>query len=174
MTPFFLAQLEAQAACSAEVAFWGGNYDQNLTWPPFFAEQIAPWLKRVGQRLHTAGKLLLTHTDGENGDLMPLYGDCGFDVAESVCPHPMTKSSLAEIRAGMGEEIAVWGGLPSIAFLEDSMSGERFDSYMDALFAELGGGRRLVLGVSDNVPPDANLSRLERVKEWIEEFGPVR
>jgi hypothetical protein len=173
MTPFFLAQLEAQVACSAEVAFWGGNYDQNLTWPPFFAEQISPWLQRVGRRLHAAGKLLLTHTDGENGALMPLYDACGFDVAESVCPQPMTKSTLAEIRAGMGERIAVWGGLPSIAFLEDSMDEESFESYMDTLFDELGDGGRLILGVSDNVPPDADLSRLARVKQRVEAFGPI-
>ena len=173
MKPFFLAQLEAQAICSAEVAFWGGNYDQNLTWPPFFAEQIAPWLQRVGQRLHASGKLLLTHTDGENGDLMPLYGACGFDVAESVCPHPMTKSSLAEIREGMGAGIAVWGGLPSVAFLDDSMDMESFEAYGATLFGELGGGRRLVLGVADNLPPDADMTRLARVQEWVEEFGPV-
>ena len=174
MTPFFAAQLEAQATCSAEVVFWGGNYDQNLTWPPFFTEQIAPWLQRVGQRLHTAGKLLLTHTDGENGDLLPLYQSCNFDVAESVCPHPMTRSSLAQIRTGMGTQIAVWGGLPSIAFLDESMDKEGFETYMDDVFGSLGSGTRLILGVSDNVPPDADLSRLEQIKERVDAFGPVQ
>ena len=173
MTPFFTAQLEAQITCSAEVAFWGGNYDQDLTWPPFFAEHIAPWLQQAGQRLHAAGKLLLTHTDGDNGDLMPLYQTCDFDVAESVCPHPMTRATLAQIRAGVGAQIAVWGGLPSIAFLQDSMDEESFESYMDEVFGALGSGTRLVLGVSDNVPPDADLSRLERIKERVEAFGPV-
>ena len=36
MEPFFEAVLEALVACDAEVVFWGGNYDQDLTWPPFF------------------------------------------------------------------------------------------------------------------------------------------
>ena len=57
-----------------------------------------PWLQKVSERVHAAGKLLLTHTDGENKDLMSLYRQCGFDVAESVCPAPMTKCTLAEIR----------------------------------------------------------------------------
>ena len=173
MEPYFEACLEAVASCEAEVVFWGGNYDRNLTWPPFFEERIAPWLKRVGERLHAAGKYLLTHTDGENEGLMPLYRECAFDVAESVCPAPMTQLSLAELRQGMGEEIAIWGGIPSVALMGDSMDAAAFESYIDAMFESLGDGRHLILGVSDNVPPDADLDRLERIKQRIETFGPV-
>ncbi|MDP6776476.1 MAG: hypothetical protein QGI83_06910, partial [Candidatus Latescibacteria bacterium] len=64
--PFFDALLDALAESDADVVFWGANYDQDLTWPPFFEAEIAPWLKKVGDRLHAAGKYLLTHTDGEN------------------------------------------------------------------------------------------------------------
>ena len=172
--PFFEAMLDAVLGCDAEVISWGGNYDQDLTWPPFFQEEIAPWLQRVSRRVRAAGKLMLTHTDGENRDLLPLYPACGFDVAESVCPAPMTKCTLAELRAGFGEDVTIWGGIPCVVLLDDSMDEAIFESYMDRLFAELGSGRRLILGVSDNVPPDVNMDRLERVKEWIERFGPVR
>jgi uroporphyrinogen-III decarboxylase len=171
--PFFEAMLDALVKCDAEVVFWGANYDEGLTWPPFFAEEIAPWLKRVGERLRAAGKFLLTHTDGENQNLLRHYPACGFDVAESVCPAPMTKCTLAEIRAGMGPEVTVWGGIPSVALLNDNMSDAAFEAYFDRVFAGLGSGRRLIFGVSDNVPPDASLARLERIKERIEDYGPV-
>ena len=101
MTPFFDAALETLVASDAEVVFWGANYDQDLTWPPFFQEEIAPWLKKVSDRLHAAGKLVLTHTDGENKRLLPLYPACDFDIAESFCPAPMTKTTLAEMLAGL-------------------------------------------------------------------------
>ena len=174
MEPFFEAALDALIACDAEVVFWGANYDQDLTWPPFFEAEIAPWLKKVSDRVHAAGKLLLTHTDGENRALLPLYPACGFDVAESVCPHPMTQCTLSEIRDGMGPETTVWGGIPSVALLDGSMDDPTFEAYLDDLFGSLGAGDRLILGVSDNVPPDANLARLERIKERIEAFGPVQ
>ena len=173
MQPFFEACLEALLSCSAEVVFWGGNYDQNLTWPPFFESEIAPWLQRVSEAAHRAGKYLLTHTDGENEDLLPLYPACGFDVAESVCPAPMTRCSLAEVREGMAPETTGWGGIPSVALLDESMDDAAFEAYLDALFAPLDGGDHLILGVSDNVPPDANLARMERIKERVEDFGPV-
>ena len=173
MTPFFEAALEAVAACGAEVVLWGANYDQDMTWPAFFSEQIAPWLKRVGTRLHQQGQYLLTHTDGENHDLLPLYPDCGFDVAESVCPSPMTRCTLAQVRAGMGPKTAVWGGIPSVALMEESMGEAQFEEYLEQVFGELDTGERLIFGVSDNVPPAANLGRLERIRERIEAFGPV-
>lgn len=173
MTPFFEALLDALLACDAEVVFWGANYDQDLTWPPFFKEEIKPWLQKVAARLHAAGKFLLTHTDGENKALLPLYPDCEFDVAESVCPAPMTQCTLEEIRQGMGEKITIFGGIPSVALLEDVMPEAAFFAYLDNLFASIGRGDHLILGVSDNVPPKANLKRLEIIKEYIEEFGAV-
>lgn len=70
--------------------------------------------------------------------------------------------------------MAVWGGLCSIAFLKDSMSDAAFESYLDGIFSELGTGERLVFGISDMVPVDADFQRLERLMERIRAFGPVR
>lgn len=172
--PMFEAMLDALIVCDAEVVFWGGNYDQDVTWPAFFEAEIAPWLKRASRRLHAAGKLVLTHADGENRALLPLYPACDFDVAESVCPQPMTQSTLAEIRAGMGDKITVWGGIPSVTLLRDSMTDQAFEAYLDAMFGALGVGDHLILGVSDNVPPDADLARLEQIRRRIQDFGPVQ
>lgn len=174
MEPVFEKILDALMLCDAEVVLWGSNYDQNITWPGFFAEHIAPWLKRVSDRCHAAGKLLLTHADGENQKLLPLFPACGLDVAESVCPAPMTRCSLKELRAGMGPATTVWGGLPSTAFLPMSMNDALFEDYLEKVFADLGSGERLIFGVSDNVPTNADMARLERVKKLIQDFGPVR
>jgi uroporphyrinogen-III decarboxylase len=174
MEPYFEAALDALVACDAEVVFWGANYDQDLTWPPFFEEEITPWLKKVSDRLHAAGKLLLTHTDGENKRLLPLYPACGFDVAESFCPAPMTKTTLAEMLQGLRPNTTVWGGVPSVALLESAMSDAVFHDYLDQLFASIGAGDHLILGVSDNVPPDVNLERLAEIKQRVAAFGSVK
>ena len=41
------------------------------------------------------------------------------------------------------------------------------------VFEDLGAGDRLILGVSDNVPPDADLDRLTRISERVDAFGQV-
>lgn len=174
MEPFFHRLLDAVAACEAEAVIWGGNYDQNITWPAFFAEEITPWLQTISRRLHAAGKLLISHTDGENHELLRLFPATGIDVGESVCPQPMTRCTLREVRAGMGPKTAVWGGLCSIAFLRDSMNDAAFEAYLDRIFGELGTGDRYIVGVSDMVPVDADLGRIDRIKERIRAFGPVR
>lgn len=171
MTPFFLAQLDVLVGSEAEVVHWGANYDQSVTWPVFFREEIAPWARLVGDRLRAAGKLMLTHADGENDGLLPDLPACGFDVAESVCPAPMTRRSLRELRDGMGPSTTIWGGIPSIALLDDSMSDSTFDRFLSATFSELGPSSRLILGVSDAVPPDANLDRLDRITAACEARG---
>ena len=173
MEPFYEKILAAVTACEAESVYWGCNYDENLTWPAFFEEEISPWLRKVSERLHAAGQFVLTHTDGENRRLMPLCRTCGFDIADSVCPRPMTRCTLKELRDGMGPGITVWGGLCSIAFLDDSMDEAGFRAFLDETFSSLGTGERLILGVSDMVPPNANLQRLEHIKERVRAFGPV-
>jgi len=168
MEPVFEAMLEAELATDAEVIFWGGNYDQDLTWPPFFAEEIVPWLRRVADRAHSAGKLLLTHCDGENRGLLSLYPECGFDIAESVCPAPMTQLSLRDLRQGFGPAVAVWGGVPSVALLEASLGERAFELWLEGLVREIERDPlRLIVGVSDNVPPDASLTRLRRIGEAV-------
>lgn len=53
------------------------------------------------------------------------------------------------------------------------MGNSDFGRFVERLFARLGDGRRLILGVSDNVPPDACLARLERITQMVNAFGPV-
>ena len=173
LTPFYEAALEALLQCEAEVVWWGANYDQYVTWPTFFRDEIVPWLLRIGNRLRENGQLLASHADGENERLLPYFPDCRLDIAESVCPEPMTRNSLAELRRGMGRTTTVWGGIPSVALLDDSMDEPRFAAYLDSVIGDLGTGERLILGVSDNVPPDANLDRLARITERVAAFGAV-
>ena len=173
MTPFYDRLVDVLCESDAEVVMWGSNYDQNTTWPPFFAEEIVPWVARVGDRLRAAGKSIASHCDGENDGLLPYLPDCRLDIAESVCTQPMTRRTLDELRLGMGATTTIWGGLPAIAFMNVAMDDAAFERHLDEVFSKLGSGERLILGVSDNVPVDASLDRLDRVTERVKAFGPV-
>lgn len=173
MTPFFEGALDAAIDCDCEAVFWGGNYDDTTTYKPFFVQEIVPWLRKVRARTEAKGKISVSHTDGENLGLLDVLPDCGMHVAESFCPDPMTKVTLKMYRDALGRKSAVWGGIPAVALLPDSMSDRVFRDYLDRVFGELGNGLGLILGVSDNVPPEADLTRLEVIARKIEDFGPV-
>ena len=123
MTPFYDRILDVMCECDAEVVWWGANYDQSTTWPPFFATEIVPYVRMVGDRLRAVGKFMASHCDGENDKLLEYMPTARFDIAESVPTEPMVKRSLKELREGFGEPTTVWGGLPAVAFMDGPMSG---------------------------------------------------
>lgn len=165
--PFFEAIRQTALDSAAEVIFMGGNYDDSITPPPIFRKHILPDLKRYGERLHQHGKYLLTHCDGENRRLVPLYLEAGFDVADSVCPYPMTRLTLEEVRAAFADRITIWGGIPSTQLCPDSTTKEEFRKYADELIERYGRVDRLVLGVSDMVTADADIDRLKYLSDKI-------
>jgi len=169
MEPFYQRLKEIGAEGPAEVLLLGGNYDDSITYPPFFEEYILPPLRDCAELLHGKGKFLMTHTDGENRRLLPLYRRAGFDIADSVCPYPMTRSTLEEIRAAFEDRITIWGGIPSILLCSSSTPRKEFERWIDRLVERYAGQSRFVLGVSDMVTADAEFDRLEYITEKVNE-----
>jgi uroporphyrinogen-III decarboxylase len=173
MQTYWNQALEVAAQSPAEVLLLGANYDSRVQYPPFFAEHLQPGLEAFAEKLHANGKYLLTHTDGENTGLLQHYLDSSFDIADSVCPAPMTKLTFREVREAFAGRITIMGGIPAVVLLKESMSDRDFDAFLDDFFEQLGGGDHLILGISDTTPPSADFERLLRIGQRVEEFGPV-
>ncbi len=173
---YFDQVLSIVAESPAEVVLWGANYDDMLTYPPFFEREIQPWLRRVSEELTGRGKILATHTDGENLGLMDLIRDCGCHVAESVTPHPMTKVTIEEYYRRWRDRLTIMGGIPESVLMRETATEEDFEAYLDRLFASVAPGDRLILGTADSTPPDAVFARLDRIAERVAAEGrlPLR
>jgi hypothetical protein len=155
----------------AEVILFGANYDEMITYPPFFKEYILPYLQRFADFFHAKGKLLLCHCDGENQGLIDLIAESGMDIAEAICPHPMTKMKIGEIKKALKGKVTIFGGVPSVVLLEESVGDEEFEKFMKGVFQEIIPGNRFILGVADTTPPDAKFDRLFRITEMVQELG---
>ena len=171
MEPYFDQIFDVLAGSPAEIIFSGANYDEMITYPPFFRDHIIPHLQKLAERLHPKGKLLLCHCDGENKGLLDLIPESGMDIAEAVCPQPMTKVTISEVKKAFKGKVTIFGGVPSVALLEESMSAEDFEKFMKNLFMEIAPGDRFILGISDTTPPDAKFERLLRITEMVQEWG---
>ncbi|MCX5909912.1 MAG: hypothetical protein NTY64_22730, partial [Deltaproteobacteria bacterium] len=159
---YFRKVFQAVAEGQGEIILVGANFDDTITYPPFFRDHILPWLQEAANLFHAKGKLLLCHTDGENKGLMDYLWESGMDVADSVCPAPMTKVSLAEYYTRWSQRITLLGGIPSNLLLAEATTNEEFESFLNQLFKAVAPGNRLILGVADTVPPDAVFDRLLR------------
>jgi hypothetical protein len=126
---------------------------------------IPYWQQRIGQ-LHEAGKRVGIHNDGTLRGSLPLLIEAGFDLVESVTPAPVGDMTLCEIREMTAGRLIVWGGLPGALFSPTTPEAV-FTSFVNEVLTTFPGGSGFVLGVADQVPPDASFNRIRRVRETV-------
>jgi len=173
MTPYYDAVMSTMANSTAEVVYYGANFHEMITYPPFFKEHILPWIQKYADWVHANGKLLACHCDGENHKLLDLYVDSGMDIADSIGCAPMFKSTVTELRKAFKGKITIFGAIPSVILLEESFSDDDFEKFMEQLFRDIVPGDRIILGVSDCAPSGAKFERLMRIQEMIAEKGTL-
>ena len=172
--PYMDRLFDVVSRAPSRLIFSGGNFDSTITFPPFFRKHILPQITKRADKAHVLGKFLICHTDGENYGLMDYLLESGMDVADSVCPAPMTKLSFIDYYECMRDKITIWGGIPSNAMLRETMPDNEFYAYIEKMFANLGSGKRLIISVADTLPPAARFDRLEYIARMCRDFGPVK
>ena len=163
--------LQTVVKSSAEIVLWGANYDDMITYPTYFEKEITPWLQKASRALEENGKLMVSHTDGENRGLMDLIRDCGIHIAEAVCPYPMMRVKIEDYYRQWGDKITIFGGIPQSLLSEETASEEDFQSYLDHFFKAVAPGRRIIVGVADTTPPNAVFDRLRRMGDRVAKEG---
>lgn len=165
MTPFCDKLFQTALCSGAEVILSGANYDFNFTTPDLIEEYVVPALKRQSDYAHSIGKFVATHTDGENTMLLDKYVEAGFDIADSICPAPLTKITLKETRDIFKDKITIWGGIASTAFLKECTSDQEFYRIVDETLEVIGNGDHMIISVADTFPPAGDFGRLVYLKK---------
>lgn len=174
LVPFCNRLFDAAVNSPAEVILSGANYDFSFTTPDVIADYVVPELKRQSDIAHSMSKFIATHTDGDNTQLLELYNQAGFDIADSICPAPMTKVTLKETVDAFAGKKTIWGGIPSIATIPDSIKDDEFHAILADTMKTIGRGDHFIVSVADTLPPTADFGRLLEIKKACEKFGPVR
>jgi hypothetical protein len=155
------------AASDVEFIAWGANYDDTITYPPFFEKEISPWLRKAAEAFHARGKIMISHTDGENQRLMDLIKDSGIDAAESICPHPQTKLHFHEYYAAWADKLTLIGGIPTDFFIPGSATGDDLASYLDYVAETVSPGGGYIPGITDALSPLADLDRVRIARDFF-------
>ena len=158
------------AESPARLILHGAHYDTQITPPHMFKKYITPYQQEMSEMLHKHDKVVVHHADSDSRDILDDFKDAGYDMVECFTTAPLVPCTLKEAREKWGADMIIWGGIPSI-ILEDTFPEEDFESYMKELFEIIAPGDAFILGVADNVTKPANLDRIIRVGEMIEEYG---
>ena len=157
----------------AEVVLWGANYDDMITYPPYFQKEMTPWLRKASEYLASKGKLVICHCDGENQGLINVIADSGMHVAEAVCCAPMTKLAIDTYyeRWCRSDKLTLMGGLVQSLLSPATASLDDLNAYLDHFFKAVAPGNRIIMSVADTTPPNADFDRLVLIGERIDKEG---
>jgi hypothetical protein len=154
----------------AKLILHGQHFDSNMTPTPIFKRYMLPYYQSFIENMHQHGKVVACHGDADTKKLLPLIKESGFDMVECFVTSPMVTVTMEEARAVFGDEVVIWGGIPSV-ILCDPVTDKDFKEYMFNLFRTISPGDAFILGVADNVVPDAKLERIEWVSNMVMKYG---
>lgn len=130
----------------------------------YFRRYNMPYYQKVIEKLHKAGKVVGIHIDGTLQPCLGMLHEAGFDIAEAVTPAPCGDVELEELRKVAGDDIFIWGGLPGALFTP-AFTDEQFAAHIQRIL-DLN-DPKMILGVADQVPPDAVEERIREVSRLI-------
>lgn len=144
------------------------NIDQDLVSPPLFEKYMLPWYKQKTQELHEAEKICTSHWDGNIKLLLGYVKDTGLDSLECVPPLPMGNVTLEELHEAM-KAMVLFDGLPANHFL-DMVSKQELEDFTKKILRLF--SPRIILGISDQLPPNGEIEKVRMVGEIVEQFVP--
>lgn len=155
-------------ASPIQVVNFGDNVHSGTLSVGLFVKYVLPVYQRRCRRLHSAGKFVHAHWDGDCRPLLPYARDTGLDGIEAITPAPQGDVTLEEVKRALGDEIFLIDGIPAIYF--DRTFSER--TLTDCarkcidLFAP-----RLILGISDEISSTGDIERVRLVGRIVDDYN---
>jgi hypothetical protein len=156
------------AQLPGEVVFSPDNLDGQFVSPRAFKRNLADSYQRTGKVLHAEGKRLMVHVGGPVRHLLASFAAVGLDGIEGIAGPPQGNATLAEAREIGGPGLTLWGGIPQ-DFLLNTYDRTAFEAAVRQAAHEARGDGRMILGVADRVPVNAELDRLTSITSLVEE-----
>lgn len=163
----FLEGYRILADGPADVISTGDNMDGTMISPEIFKEYAVPFYQEAKKIIAEKGKIFEGHWCGRTQSLLSLVPGCGLDVVEAIVTRPMADITLTEAVDMLEGKVVLQGGIPAVLVCEEGASREEFERYVNEVILPMKGRKGFILGMSDNVPPNADFSRIESIAGLI-------
>lgn len=163
----FLQGYRVLADGPADVIATGDNMDALTVPPSIFKEYAIPFYQEAAKIIKAKGKIFQGHWCGRTQDLLALVPGCGLDVVEAIVSRPMADIELKDAIDRLKGQVVLQGGIPAVIVCHEGGNYEKFEQYIRDVILPLKGRRGFVLGMADNVPPNADFARVEAIASLI-------
>ena len=155
-------------ASPVNIINFGDNVHSGTLTPDLFCKYVLPAYQKRCQKLHSAGKFVTAHWDGDTKPLLPFAKETGLDGIEAITPKPQGDVTLEEIKEGLGDELFLIDGIPAILFDDIYTEAElkEFTHRLIDLFAP-----KLILGISDEISSTGDIERIRIVGQIVDEYN---
>lgn len=150
-----------------QIINFGDNVHSGTLPPKLFEKYVLPVYQRRSELLHSAGKFVHAHWDGDCKPLLPYAKETGMDGIEAITPIPQGDVTLEETKEGLGDMFLI-DGIPAIYF-ETTFSEETLIECTKRcieLFAP-----NLILGISDEIASDGDIERIRIVGQVVDDYN---
>jgi len=160
--------LEEIKGLPGQIVFAPDNLDGQFIPPTVFDTYLAESYRRTAETLHQANKYLLVHVGGPIKHLLSPLARTGIDGLEGIAGLPQNNATLTEARELTGPATTLWGGIPQ-DFLLDTHDHSEFGLAVQQAILEIADDPRMLLGIADRVPVEADINRLRLIPQLIRE-----
>jgi len=155
----------------AEALMIPENLSAEMVGPQNFEKYLRRYQTRWAKNIAAAGKYSFVHMDGTLRGLLKQECSVGLTVLEALTPEPVGDVAIEQWADYAGESRTIfWGGLPGVYFTP-LIDDAEFDRQVIDVLAVMSQEPRYVLGVADQVPPDALEERVRRVADLVDRYG---
>ena len=152
-----------------EFCNYGGNVMPNVIGPTVFRDYYLPHYAEAADILHQKGKLIGTHLDADNTQIMELVAQTDLDYIEAY--DPGISPSVAEARSAWPDK-ALWINYPCSWHLRTE---EQVGEGAARVIREAAPGNGFILGITEDVPEDRWRGNYRAIMDAIEaEAGRTR
>ncbi|MCM8802672.1 MAG: hypothetical protein NC827_05115 [Candidatus Omnitrophica bacterium] len=149
----------------------GDHATNEFTPPPILEKYLLPRWQKISAILRKENRFVHSHWDGNSKLILKYIKFSGLSGIEALTPYPQCDMELSEIKQAVGDEIVVLDLIPAIFFLPSYSTDFVLDFTKKVIdmFCP-----KLILGVSDELPPFGEIKKIEKISEYIyKQFGTI-
>jgi uroporphyrinogen-III decarboxylase len=157
--------------CPAEVLMIPENLSSEMVGPRFFDRYMRGYQEQWVGEIRKAGKASFIHMDGTLRGLLGKEASTGVSVIEAMTPSPVGDLPVEEwAPVADNPRTILWGGIPG-SFFTPHVQDDEFERHVRNVLTIMRSSPRYVLGVADQVPPDAMEYRVKWVADLVDQYG---